>query len=131
MKRFPFILAGAVAVVGALVLVSSAASAAPGLAAGASALDTSGESLIVQVQRGARGMRGGRGGGRVIVRRGGRGIGGAGAAAIGLGMLGAAIAAGAAQSAQPGYYGQCWVERRPVHDRWGNFLGYRRVRLCN
>jgi hypothetical protein len=46
--------------------------------------------------------------------------------------LGAA-AAGAAQGpvyAAPGYGGGCWVERRPIYDDWGNYVGRRRVRVC-
>ena len=30
----------------------------------------------------------------------------------------------------PAYYGGCYIARRPVHDRWGNFIGIRRVRVC-
>ena len=34
--------------------------------------------------------------------------------------------------AQPVYYGgSCWVERRAVHNSWGDFVGYRRIRVCN
>ena len=48
-----------------------------------------------------------------------------------------AIAAGSAHAA-PGYYapqrvygGECWMERRAVHNRWGDVVGYRRIRVCN
>jgi hypothetical protein len=56
-------------------------------------------------------------------------------AAIAAGVLGAlaigALAAGAA-NAEPGYYGDdCWYERRPVYNSWGDFRGYRRTRVCN
>jgi len=129
MSKLSVIVAAAVA--GAVMLAASAASAAPGITTGLNKADIATESQIIQVQR--RGVRPGvrpvgPPAGRVV-RRGGRGIGGAGAAAIGLGVLGAAIAVGAAQS-QP-YYRECWIENRPVHDGWGNFMGYRRIRVCN
>jgi len=28
-------------------------------------------------------------------------------------------------------YGECYVTRRPAYDNWGNFVGYRRVRVCD
>ena len=53
------------------------------------------------------------------------------------GLVLGAVAAGAA-NAQPGYYapqrvygGECWMERRAVHNRWGDGIGYRRIRVCN
>ncbi len=27
-------------------------------------------------------------------------------------------------------YGECWNERRPVYDSWGEFRGYRFTRIC-
>ena len=27
-------------------------------------------------------------------------------------------------------YGGCYIARQPVHDAWGNYLGTRRVRVC-
>jgi hypothetical protein len=57
---------------------------------------------------------------------------GAGIAAgiLGGAMLGAA-AAGAVPPA-PAYYDgpECWMERRPMYDEYGNFIGRRRVRVC-
>ncbi len=71
------------------------------------------------------------------------------AAAIGLGILGAAVVGGAIANSQPRYYGpepgyvvydgyrgrypsDCyggyWA-RRPVHDRWGNVVGWSRPRF--
>jgi hypothetical protein len=125
----------AAAVLAGVTLVAAPASAAPALSLGITSGEISRDNLVQQTQ--ARGRVGpGRSIGRVgprsgvVVRRGGRGIGPAGAAAIGIGVLGAAaIAAGAAQS-QP-VYRECWTERRPVSDQWGNFVGYRRVRVCN
>ena len=130
MKTTGLIFAGVLAMSASL----APASAAPMMMSGVSSAPAT-ESMIVQVQR--RGVRpGGRG---VVVRRGGH-RGAAVGAAVGLGILGAAIAAGAAQS-HPGYYpgyyepapvyGQCWLERREAYDAWGNFVGYRRIRVCN
>ena len=61
--------------------------------------------------------------------------GGAIAAGIIGGLALGALAAGAAHAA-PGYYapsrvyGGCWMERRPVFNRWGDVVGYRRTRVC-
>ena len=110
--------------------------------------------LIVKTQGrrgGGGGIRGGGGGGRFVGgggRMGGRGIRGGGwgrgggrgfdpgaAAAVGIigGVLGAMGAAAAAD--QGGYaapvYGGCYWVRQPVYDDWGNYLGRRRVRVCN
>lgn len=125
----------ALALAGAAFLAMPA-SAAPlgisGVAAGAPGT-VSADSNIIQVQRrGAvqrRGVVRGRpvGRGRVVVR--GRGYGrGVGAAAVGLGILGAAAIAAGAANAEPR---ECWVERRPVYDRWGNYIGDRNTRVCN
>lgn len=119
--------------------------------------DASGD-LIVKTQGrrgGGGGIRGGGGGGRFVggggrggrfvgggrgIRGGGWGRGGGGwdpgaAAAVGIigGVLGAMGAAAAAD--QGGYaapvYGGCYWVRRPVYDDWGNYLGRRRVRVCD
>ncbi|WP_298427394.1 hypothetical protein [Rhodoblastus sp.] len=59
--------------------------------------------------------------------------------AVAAGVLGGmALGAAAASAAQPGYYygpgpaygGDCWIERRPVYDSWGNYIGRRRIRVC-
>lgn len=72
---------------------------------------------------GGRGWRGGRGGGISSGAAIGLGVG-----AAALGILGAAAAAGAA----PGpVYGGCYIVRQPVYDDWGNYLGRRRVRVCD
>ena len=137
-----FKIAAAVLAIGAA-FASAPASAAPlGLSATApgAAIGTQVDPNLIEVRRRGGGgvVRGGRVGGRGVVRggrvggrgfaRGGRGYGrGVGAAAVGIGILGAAaIAAGAAQAA-PG----CWWEVRPVYDRWGNYLGDRNTRVCN
>lgn len=128
MTKAGLILAGALTI--SAFLAPAGASAAPMMASGVSSAPAA-ESMIVQVQR--RVVRPA-GRGVVVRRRGGNGA--AIGAAVGLGILGAAIAAGAAQS-HPGYYesypvyGQCWLEDRPVYDSWGNFRGYRRIRVCN
>ncbi|MDB5509671.1 MAG: hypothetical protein JWL93_2140 [Hyphomicrobiales bacterium] len=115
-------------------------SAAP-LALSGSAVERSAD-LVQDVQyRGGRGaVRGGvvRGGPRYAYRGGYRGgyrgyrggyrggNGGAVAAGIvGLGLLGAIAAAEA--NRQP----NCWVERRSMYNRYGNYTGTRRVRVCN
>jgi hypothetical protein len=60
--------------------------------------------------------------------RGGRGFGPG--AAVGLGAAALIIGgAAAAAASQPGYYRECWVERRWVDTPWGPEP--RRVRVCN
>ena len=54
---------------------------------------------------------------------------------IAAGLVGAAII-GSAAHAHGGYYtepdvGNCWRERRPVYNSWGEFRGYRSIRVCN
>src|SRR5271166_2317240 len=53
--------------------------------------------------------------------------------AVAAGVLGGmALGAAAASAAHP-VYGPgpaCWVERRPVYDEYGNFIGRRRMRVC-
>lgn len=132
------------AIVGAAFVSTGGSASAMPLAAGATANSVTQLTVdgnIIQVQR-RRGGRAFRGGGRRAVRggnfrRGGgfrRGRGrrgpsaGAVGAAIGLGLLGAAIAAGAANSAPAR---ECWYERRRVYNRWGEFVGWRRQRFCN
>ena len=51
------------------------------------------------------------------------------------GLAAGAIVAGAATAAYaapaPVYYGgSCWTERRAVYNSWGDFAGYRRIRVC-
>jgi hypothetical protein len=52
-------------------------------------------------------------------------------------IVGGALAAGArapvyaAPPPPPPVYVDCGYERRPVFDRWGNFAGYRYVRVCD
>ena len=65
--------------------------------------------------------------------------GGKGAAIAGgiiAGVVGGAIL-GSIANANAGYvevapaYGSCWLEKRPVYNQWGDFMGYRRIRVCN
>lgn len=42
------------------------------------------------------------------------------------GIIGSAIIASHAH----GYHHGCWREKRPIYDRWGNFVGYRYIRAC-
>ncbi|WP_296572515.1 hypothetical protein [Phreatobacter sp.] len=73
---------------------------------------------------------GGRGGFRGGGGRGGfGGGGGAGAAAVAIGILGAAIIASEAARARAPR--DCWIERQRVRDEWGRTIGFRRVRICN
>ncbi len=61
------------------------------------------------------------------------------AGGVAAGVVGAALVANA--NAYPAYgYGhgsgvayapQCWREARPVYDRFGNFRGYQKIRVCN
>jgi hypothetical protein len=55
------------------------------------------------------------------------GYGGAVAAGVIGGLALGALAAGAA--AQPA--DECWEERRPIYNRAGHIVGYRRVPVCN
>ncbi len=93
--------------------------------------DAAANNLVQQVQRrrafsrGSGVRRGAVRGGRVV--RGGRrgiGVGGAAALGLGLGILGAAAAANA-------YPRECWIERRPVYNNWGEYVGDRNTRVCN
>jgi len=72
---------------------------------------------------------GGFGGGGRRYYGGGGGFNRGAGVAVGLGVLGLAAAAAAANSAP--VYRDCWVERRPVTDRWGNYMGTRPTRVCN
>lgn len=45
------------------------------------------------------------------------------------GLVGAAIIANRAYAAP--VYGGCWIEKRAVYNAWGDFAGYRRIRVCN
>lgn len=98
---------------------------------------------------GGRVIGGGRvGGGRVVGGRGFRGGGGWGGgrrgfdpgAAAAVGIIGGVLGAmGAAAAADSGYYypapapvyGGCYWARQPMYDDWGNYLGRRRVQICN
>ena len=49
-------------------------------------------------------------------------------------LLGGAIAANSGPSyyAAPAYVeGSCYMSRQPVVNRWGDVVGYRRVRVCD
>jgi hypothetical protein len=45
-------------------------------------------------------------------------------------LVGSAIVASHAH-AYHGYGYSCWREKRPVFNRWGDFRGYRYIRVCN
>ena len=63
------------------------------------------------------------------------GSGGAFAAGAAVGLLGAGIAAhhhyNAPRYGYVEYGGACWRERREVYNRFGDFVGYRTIRVCN
>ena len=50
---------------------------------------------------------------------------------IAAGLVGAAILGHAARSHAAPVYGDCWTEKRPRYNRWGDFRGYRHIRVCN
>jgi hypothetical protein len=126
---------------GAMSLVAQSASALPVAPMGSQAQQT-GDIELVQFGGNNNNNRGNRNGGAAPNRGGGggpvrRGVGGGGgrggrnaaigvgAAVIGLGLLGAAAAANSAPARE------CWTERQPVVNRYGEQVGVRRVRVCN
>jgi heme/copper-type cytochrome/quinol oxidase subunit 3 len=54
---------------------------------------------------------------------------------IAAGLLGAAIvgsqARGRGEYEEERVQSDCWIEKRPRYDRYGEFRGYRRIRVCN
>lgn len=54
---------------------------------------------------------------------------------IAAGVIGGMALGAAAAANGPGPYyegpGECWMERRPIYDEYGNFIGRRRVRVCH
>ena len=50
---------------------------------------------------------------------------------VGIGLLGAGLVGAHAYHGHYGYYGGCWRDKRPVYNRWGEFRGYRWIRVCN
>ena len=51
--------------------------------------------------------------------------------ALAAGLVGAAIVGSAARAHHAPVYSDCWSEKRPVYNRWGDFRGYRYIRVCN
>ena len=51
--------------------------------------------------------------------------------ALAAGIVGAAIVGSAARAHNHYGYSDCWTEKRPVYNRWGDFRGYRHIRVCN
>jgi hypothetical protein len=51
--------------------------------------------------------------------------------AMAAGLVGAAIVGSAARAHHHGSYADCWTEKRPRYNRWGDFRGYRYIRVCN
>ena len=64
-----------------------------------------------------------------------RGRGGWGGPALAAGVIGGLAFGALAAQARPRYYaapvyGGCFDQQRAVYDAWGNFAGYRVVRVC-
>lgn len=49
---------------------------------------------------------------------------------VGIGLLGAGLVGAHAYHHGGYYYGHCWREKRPIYNRWGDFRGYRYIRVC-
>ncbi len=49
---------------------------------------------------------------------------------LAVGLLGAGIASHRAYGHHYGYRHRCWTEKRPRYNRWGDFRGYRYIRIC-
>ena len=47
------------------------------------------------------------------------------------GLVGAAIVSNAYAAPSYEYAPTCWREKQPVHNRFGDFVGYRIIRVCN
>jgi hypothetical protein len=67
-------------------------------------------------------------------RGGGWGWGGGWGAPVAAGLLGGLAVGAIAGSAYPygpyGGYGGCYLQNQPVYNGWGQFVGYRPVRVC-
>jgi hypothetical protein len=54
---------------------------------------------------------------------------------LGWGFVGVATGLAVAAAATPYYYGGygygCYHARQPIYDDYGNYLGSRRIRVCN
>jgi hypothetical protein len=59
---------------------------------------------------------------------GGYGGGAAAAGVLGVLALGAIAASAAAASAEPT---NCVIEKRPAYNAYGNFVGYKKIRVCD
>ena len=156
MARHAFMLAAGL-MAGACIGLTDMATAAPAMSAGAGVAGMAADMLPVEKIQVRRRAAGGRVVG-VAPYRGGyyRGYGrpglstgaavGLGVGAAALGILGAAAAANAAPDpyyyapaqvyggyGYGGYggYGGCYIVRQPMYDDWGNYLGNRRVRVCD
>ena len=49
---------------------------------------------------------------------------------LAVGLIGAGIASRHAYGHGYGYGYSCWTEKRPRYNRWGDFRGYRYIRVC-
>jgi hypothetical protein len=53
------------------------------------------------------------------------------AGGLAAGLVGAAIVSNAYAAPSYEYAPTCWREKQPIHNRFGEFVGYRSVRVCN
>jgi hypothetical protein len=58
-------------------------------------------------------------------------VGGVVAGLVGGAILGGAAYGGYHHVGYRRYHSDCWTEKRPVFNRWGDFRGYRYIRVCN
>ncbi|MEI2733520.1 MAG: hypothetical protein V9G24_01040 [Rhodoblastus sp.] len=137
------LLAATALTIGVSLALTGGAVAGPAGGGGAAAIHkslaaSSGEGAgLIEKTQGRRRAVGGPGVGRrgvVVVPGRRRGIStgaavGLGVGAAALGILGAAAAANSAPA--PVYGGGCYFVRQPMYDDFGNYLGRRRVRVCD
>ena len=54
------------------------------------------------------------------------------AGGLAAGLVGGALVANSRAYAAPVEYApSCWRERRPMYNRYGDFIGYRTIRVCH
>jgi hypothetical protein len=52
-------------------------------------------------------------------------------APVAAGVIGGLALGAMATTSRPVVYSDCWIERRPVYNDRGRFLGHRRIRVCD
>jgi hypothetical protein len=53
------------------------------------------------------------------------------AGGVAAGLLGAAVVSNAYAAPSYEYAPTCWRENQPVYNRYGEVVGYRKIRVCN